>query len=232
MTRCYDKKGGGIEISDFCPRFDKGGQLFCPALLVRQVRPIGGRPEIVVRVSPAAGYGCKKPPHAHGPNHISYAGKQALRLTTNALTDDIVDRTPFHVHQTFTFMFGAEAQTGDVTSVAAGLLEQTQAHWRFWARSLDVPEEWRDAVVRAAITLELNVYEETGAIIAAMTTSIPEAPNSKRNWDYRYCWPRDACFVVNALARLGETRTTERYLSFLLDRAKSTGDARLATIYA
>ena len=231
VTRCYDRKGGGIEITDFCPRFQEGGGFFCPAMLVRQVRPIGGKPEIVVRVTPAADYGCSQREHALGANHISYAGRQALRLTTNAPTKEIVDRTPFHVRHTLTFMFGPDPQSGDLTSVGASLLEQTLAHWRFWARSLVVPGEWREEVIRAAITLELNVYEETGAIIAAMTTSIPEAPNSTRNWDYRYCWPRDACFVVNALSRLGEVRTTERYLAFLLDRAKATDDARLATIY-
>ena len=91
-------------------------------------------------------------------------------------------------------------------STATGFLEQTLAYWRFWGRALHAPIEWRDAVVRAAIALELNVYEQTGAIVAAITTSIPEAPNSGRNWDYRYCWPRDACFVVNALSRVGEVR--------------------------
>ncbi len=231
ITRCYDKKGGGIEITDFCPRFEKDGNPFAPALLVRRVRPIGGRPEIVVRVTAAADYGCRQREHALGPNHISYAGEQALRLSTNAPTKAIVDTTAFRLEQTLTFMFGTEGQAGDLTSVGADLLEQTRAHWRFWARSLTIPEEWRDAVVRAAITLELNVYEQTGAIIAAMTTSIPEAPNSRRNWDYRYCWPRDACFVVNALGRLGEIRTTEKYLAFLLARAESTDDARLASLY-
>ena len=83
-------------------------------------------------------------------------------------------------------------------------LERTEAYWRSWVRALEVSGEWRDAVVRAAITLELNVYEETGAIIAAMTTSIPEAPNTERTWDYRFCWPRDACFALNALSRVGE----------------------------
>jgi len=232
VTRCYDKRGGGIEITDFCPRFDKDGDLFCPTMLVRQVRPIGGKPEIVVRVTPAADYGCRQREHALGPNHISYAGDHALRLTTNAPTEMILDRAPFHVAQTLTFLFGIDEHAGDVTSVGANLLEQTETYWRFWARSLKVPEEWRDAAVRAAITLQLNVYEETGAIIAAMTTSIPEAPNSKRNWDYRYCWPRDACFVVNALSRLGEMRTTGQYLAFLLARAESTDDARLATMYS
>ena len=232
VTRCYDKRGGGIEITDFCPRFDKDGDLFCPTMLVRQVRPIGGKPEIVVRVTPAADYGCRHREHALGPNYITYAGDHALRLTTNAPTEMIVDRAPFRLARTVTFLFGLDEQAGDVTSVGANLLEQTQAYWRFWARSLKVPEEWRDAVVRAAITLQLNVHEETGAIIAAMTTSIPEAPNSKRNWDYRYCWPRDACFVVNALSRLGESRTTGRYLAFLLARAESTDDVRLATMYS
>jgi GH15 family glucan-1,4-alpha-glucosidase len=232
VTRCYDKKGGGIEITDFCPRFESGGNPFCPALLVRQVRPIGGKPSIVVRVTPAADYGCNERQHALGPNCISYAGDHALTLTTNAPTEAIVDEIPFHVHESLTFMFGLEQQEDEVSSVGAGFLERTEAYWRSWVASLETPSEWRDAVVRAAITLELNVYEPTGAIIAAMTTSIPEAPDSGRTWDYRYCWPRDACFVVNALSSVGEIRTVERYLSFLLSRAESTGDARLVPIYA
>jgi GH15 family glucan-1,4-alpha-glucosidase len=232
VTRCYDKKGGGIEITDFCPRFDKSGDIFCPTMLVRQVRPIGGKPSIVVRVTPTADYGCTVRPHALGANHISYTGDQALRLTTDAPVEAIVDRSQFRVHQTLTFMFGLDEPMGEVTSIGTSFLEKTEAHWRSWVGKLKVSGEWRDAIVRAAITLELNAYEKTGAIIAAMTTSIPEAPNSGRNWDYRYCWPRDACFVVNALGRVGETRTTGRYLDFLLERAASADDGRLVPMYA
>ena len=233
VTRCFDEKGGGIEITDFCPRLaETNGDLSCPRFIVRQVRPIGGKPSIVVRVNPAADYGCKAPQHALGANHISYAGDDALRLTTDAPIQAIVDRASFHLHQTLTFFFGVGEVAGKVTSAGTALLERTEAYWRSRVSSLDVPGEWRDAVVRAAITLELNVYEETGAIVAAMTTSIPEAPDTGRNWDYRYCWPRDACFVANALSRVGEIRTTERYLAFLLGRAESTGDARLAPMYA
>jgi GH15 family glucan-1,4-alpha-glucosidase len=94
------------------------------------------------------------------------------------------------------------------------------------------PSGWRDAVIRAAITLELNVYEPTGAIVAAMTTSIPEAPNTGRTWDYRYCWPRDAYFTAGALCRLGDMRTIERYLAFLLGVAEKTEDAHLVPIYS
>jgi GH15 family glucan-1,4-alpha-glucosidase len=98
-------------------------------------------------------------------------------------------------------------------------------------KSLEIPQQWRDAVVRAAITLELNVFEETGAIIAATTTSIPEAPDTGRNWDYRYCWPRDAYFVANSLERLGDLRTTERLLAFILRAADATADSGLRPLY-
>ena len=233
VTRFYDAKGGGVEITDFCPRYEKEGALFCPKLLVRQVRPIGGRPNIRVRVSPAADYGCAKRQHALGGGHISYAGEQAFRLTTNAPAEAIVDRTLFRATETVTLMFGLDDPVaGDVTSAGTTMLERTTAYWRLWVWSLQAPTEWRDAVIRAAITLELNVYEPTGAIIPAITTSIPEAPNTGRTWDYRYCWPRDAYFTADALCRLGDMRTIERYLTFLLGVAETTDDAHLVPIYA
>src|SRR5207245_10549327 len=77
------------------------------------------------------------------------------------------------------------------------------------------------------MTLELNVCEDTGAIIAAVTTSIPEAAGTGRTWDYRYCWLRDAYFVVNALNRLGATRTMERYLSYIVNLVAGAEDGRL-----
>jgi GH15 family glucan-1,4-alpha-glucosidase len=94
-------------------------------------------------------------------------------------------------------------------------LDRTREHWLNWTRNLAVPLEWQAAVIRAAITLRLCSFEETGAIVAAHTTSIPEAPSSSRNWDYRYCWLRDAYFVIDALNRLGATNTMEDYLNYI-----------------
>jgi GH15 family glucan-1,4-alpha-glucosidase len=245
VTTLRDAKGGGVEITDFCPRYEDGSELFCPRLLVRQVRPIGGKPRVVVRLDPAADYGCAKRPHALGAGSVSYAGDQALRLTTDAPTEAIVGGEPFHVDRTVTMIFGLDDSTvnlpgvakalldmNEVTSSAATMLEQTTDYWRGWTHRLRAPSEWHDAVIRAAITLELNVYEPTGAIIASMTTSIPEAPDSGRTWDYRYCWPRDAFFTADALYRLGDSRTVERYLAFLLGVAAASDDAHLVPIYA
>src|SRR5205807_5895803 len=126
----------------------------------------------------------------------------------------IVEENSFFLEDTVTLLLGPdETVQGAVADVGGHFLEDTAAYWREWVRSLAIPFEWQDAVIRAAITLKLNVFEDTGAIIAAVTTSIPEAPGSGRNWDYRYCWLRDAYFVINALNRLSDTQTMERYLS-------------------
>lgn len=107
--------------------------------------------------------------------------------------------------------------------------QRTRDYWREWVRYLSIPLEWQDAVIRSAITLKLCQYEDSGAIIAAMTTSIPEAPGSVRNWDYRYCWLRDAAFVVRALNRLGATRTMEQFLGYIFNLA--TTDGTLQPLY-
>ncbi len=108
------------------------------------------------------------------------------------------------------------------------LLKRT---WRDWVRALNIPFEWQEAVIRAAITLKLNAYDDTGAIIAAMTTSLPESADSGRNWDYRYCWLRDGYFVVNALNRLGTTHTMERYLGYVVNIAADAAGRPLQPVY-
>jgi len=85
-----------------------------------------------------------------------------------------------------------------------------------WVRRLSIAYDWQEPIIRAAISLKLSNFEETGGIIAAHTTSIPEAPGSGRTWDYRYCWLRDAYFVVKALNRIGATQTMEDFISFIL----------------
>jgi GH15 family glucan-1,4-alpha-glucosidase len=98
-------------------------------------------------------------------------------------------------------------------------------------RGLSIPFEWQEEVIRAAITLKLNTFQDTGAIVAAMTTSIPESPDSGRNWDYRYCWLRDSYFVVNALNRLSTTNTMERYLNYLINVVAGTPEGRIQPVY-
>ena len=233
VTWVYDADGGAIEITDFAPRFRQQGQTFCPMMIVRQVRRVSGTPSVRIRLRPTGQYGCESLRSTAEDNHIRYdGGYVALRLTTDAETTAILEEKAFPLDDAVTLILGPdEALSGRPSEVARHFLEETRAHWREWVRTLSIPFEWQDAVIRAAITLQLNAYEETGAIIAAVTTSSPEAPNSGRNWDYRYCWIRDAYFVVNALNRLGATRTAERYLAFIFDIVEGAEHGTLRPLY-
>ncbi|MDQ3672840.1 MAG: glycoside hydrolase family 15 protein, partial [Gemmatimonadota bacterium] len=233
VTRSYDAEGGAIELTDFAPRFRQYGRMFCPMMLVRQVRRLAGNPRIRIKLRPARDYGRERPRTTTGSNHIRYyGGDVVLRLTTDASTTAVLDETPFFLEDGVTMLLGPdETVDGAVAEIGRHFIDETASHWREWVRMLAIPFEWQDAVIRAAITLQLNVFEDTGAIVAAVTTSIPEAPDTVRNWDYRYCWIRDAYFVVNALNRLGATRTMERYLAFILNIVAGAEDGRLKPLY-
>ena len=217
LTRQWDDRGNAIEITDFAPRFAARGRMFRPVQLVRRVRPLAGAPRIEVRLRPRFEHGASAPRRSHGSNHIRYIGpEQTLRLTTNAAIAYVLAETPFLLEGPVSFLLTPDETLREgVETVAREFQEETELHWREWVRRLSLPLEWQEAVIRAAITLKLCTFEETGAIVAALTTSIPEAAGTQRNWDYRYCWLRDAFFVVRALNRLSEVETMEHYLRYL-----------------
>jgi GH15 family glucan-1,4-alpha-glucosidase len=141
-----------------------------------------------------------------------------LRLTTDAPLRLVRDGLPFVLDRELRFVLGPdETLTRSIRSFVDGARRQTEDYWFEWSRYLSLPLEWQDAVIRSAITLKLCQYEDTGGVVAALTTSIPEAPGTQRNWDYRYCWLRDAAFVVRALNRLGATRTMEEYIRYIFN---------------
>ncbi|NDP42954.1 MAG: glycoside hydrolase family 15 protein [Aromatoleum sp.] len=233
VTRLYDAAGGAIEITDCAPRFLQFGRVFQPTTLVRRLRRLAGNPRVVVRLRPASSFGSERPATTVGSNHIRYVGaEQTLRLTTDGSLTAMLEERSFLLDRDVALLFGAdETAQAAPAEIARRFIEETTLYWRQWTRSLAIPFEWQGAVIRAALTLQQNAYDDTGAIIAAMTTSIPEAPDSGRNWDYRYCWLRDSYFVVDALNRLSATETMEGYLGYVVNVAAGVGDRPLQPVY-
>jgi GH15 family glucan-1,4-alpha-glucosidase len=233
VTRMTDSRGAVVEVTDFCPRFRQYGRMFIPMMLIRRIRRVEGAPRIRLRIRPAHDYGRHRCPVTFGSHHIRYVAPEGvLRLTTDVSLTAILEETPFFLEDRVALIFGSDETIPDtIGELARRFFDETLAFWHEWVREIAIPFEWQDVVIRSAITLKLNTFEDTGAVVAAMTTSVPEAPGSVRNWDYRYCWLRDAYFVVNALNRLSTTQTMERYLSFLVNLVAGAPNGRIQPVY-
>jgi GH15 family glucan-1,4-alpha-glucosidase len=233
QTRLFDAAGQGIEIIDFAPRFFNHDRVFRPAQLVRRVRPLQGHPRVRFWVRPQGEWGQVMPHMTRGSHHLRYVfPSMTLRLTTNAPATYVAENTWFTLNEPVSLFLGPdETLPSKIDETAREFEEQTSWYWRHWTRRLALPLEWQEAVIRSAITLKLCQFEETGAIVAAMTTSIPEAADSGRNWDYRYCWLRDAFFVVRALNSLSEVGTMEDYLRWLYDVIRANKDTHIQPLY-
>jgi GH15 family glucan-1,4-alpha-glucosidase len=216
--------GGTMRIVDFAPRFRRFGRMFRPPMLVRRLEPVAGRPRVTIRVRPTFHYGALKPQVTSGSNHVRFFGETSvLRLTTDGSISTILHETEFTLTRPITLLIGADESITDGPDILSrNFLAETEGYWQTWVRDLNVPFDWQAAVIRAAITLKLCSFEDTGAVLAALTTSVPEAADTPRTWDYRFSWLRDAFFTVTALNRLSATRTMEGFVRFIVDIVESS----------
>jgi len=234
ITRLEAADGSAVEISDFCPRFQRRGRMYRPVAFTRIVRPVAGVPRLTITLAPMHGYGAQAAETTRGTNHIRYLlGDQTLRLSTDAPVGYLLEGRTYRVESDQHFFLGPdEPFTGNLRAELRRMEEQTAKYWRLWVRGLATPIEWQDEVIRCAITLKLCQHEETGAIVAALTSSIPEAPDSGRNWDYRYCWIRDSYYTVQALNRLGALDVLENYLAYLRNIVDDAKGGRIQPLYS
>jgi len=233
ITTLYDSNGGAVRVTDFAPRYEYVGRMFKAMMILRRIEPLQGSPRIRIRLEPARNYGAEACDFTHGSNHIRYTCSDVTcRLTTNASLTHIIDQNTFVLDRELHLILGPDETIPESCGDAFySHYRATRNYWRVFSRSLSIPFEWQDAVIRAAITLKLCTFDDTGAVVAALTTSIPEAADSGRNWDYRLCWLRDSYFVVQALNRLGATTTMERYLGYIMNLVADAGGEPLKPLY-
>ena len=228
LTTVTLPSGDVFQITDFCPRFEQYGRMYRPAALFRMVEPLQGTPAVRVSCRPVSGWEKRPVQPVRGSNHVRYEIRdEVLRLLTNMPMTYLCDETPVALTQKFYFALtwglGIE---DDLVKVTHDFLEQTTRYWRGWVKHCSVPLLHQQAVIRSALTLKLHCFEDTGAILAALTTSLPEQPGERRNWDYRYCWLRDAYFALTAFHNLGHYEEMEAFLKFLLNIAHTHEHSR------
>ncbi len=228
----FESADGSFRVLDFAPRFVQNERSFRPTQLVRIVEPLSGTPRIRIHCDPRLGWSRQKPERQLGSHHIRYEGYDSpLRLTTD-LSLSYLNDTPFALTEKkyLVLAWGAPVEEA-LAPLCERFLTQTVLYWQRWVKHCNIPPLYQREVIRSALALKLHCYEDTGAIVAALTTSIPESPGSGRTWDYRYCWLRDAYYTLNALRLLGHFEEREQFIQYLLNVAGRSTGLNLSPLY-
>jgi len=219
----FDDGESAFALTDFMPRYHDGREWKKPLEIHRLVTPLRGRPAVQVTFDPRLDY---------ARNTTRITRHNGMVEATNALEDvflyssldldAVLSAQPVEISdEQFLLLSYHEKLTSPGIAYVRDMLERTRAQWEEWSRRCHLPAEWSDAVLRSAITLKLLTYEDTGAMVAAATTSLPESIGDVRNWDYRFCWLRDSSLVLEALARIGQFDEMRSFVHFLLHLLES-----------
>ena len=212
-----------FEIHDFMPRHRKEGNTYhSPPELIRYFKHISGKPSLSVLYDPKLEYAMgttetfiKKDFIASLTHDVKF---DTVFLYTSFDKESIVNRSTLELTQDEYMLMGYNEKLLLPTTERAYLdLQNTKVYWLNWSNLTPTYKKFNEEISRSALTLKLLSYDKTGAVLAAATTSLPETIGEVRNWDYRFCWIRDASMVIKVVSELGHKNVARRYLQFIID---------------
>jgi GH15 family glucan-1,4-alpha-glucosidase len=217
LCTTIESTDGTFQVTDFAPRFFQFQRYYKPLMLIRKIEPISGSPRIKVSCNPVGKYGEAVPEVIQGSSHIRYNGlEQQVRLTSNIPLNFLLDEQPFVLNEikylVLTWGIPLEAP---LEETAEDFLWKTIKYWNGWVKSTSIGTFYQEQIIRSALCLKIHQFEDTGAIIASGTTSLPESPGSTRNWDYRFCWLRDTYYILTAFHNVGHFEELEMYFHYI-----------------
>lgn len=232
LETMFETAAGRFRVVDFAPRFLQHERSFRPTQLIRIIEPLEGTPRVRVECDPRLGWSKRKPERVLGSNHVRFDGfASQLRLTTD-LPLSYLEGQAFSLtcRRYLALTWGAAIEEA-LPPLCERFLTATRRYWQNWVKHCEIPPRFQKEVIRSALALKLHCFEDTGAIIAATTTSIPESPGSGRTWDYRYCWLRDSYYALEAFRLLGHFEEREDFVHYLLNVAGGAQGLNLAPLY-
>ena len=229
VTR-FECADGTFEIHDFMPRYKTdNGSYYIPPDLIRYIKWIEGKPKIKIQFDPRLEY-------AKFGTNITFNGKYVKAYTSKGSYDSlylytsmdklsVVGQLPITIEKDeFILISYNQKLLAQTISRAYLKLQRTKVYWLNWAERTTRFKKYNDEIMRSALLLKLLSYQKSGAILAAVTTSIPETIGEERNWDYRFCWIRDASMVIKVMTKLGHFNVAHRYLNFIIDLLPDKGE--------
>jgi GH15 family glucan-1,4-alpha-glucosidase len=228
----FDTPEGGVRIIDFMPLSDKRWDI------VRIVEGLSGRVDLRMELIVRFDYGAIVPwVHRYEDILLLTAGPDTLELAASVSVEgeNMKSVAEFSVsagqRESFVINYRPSHANTQPAIDPEQALTETEGLWREWSERCTYRGRWRDAVTRSLVTLKALTYKPTGGLIAAPTTSLPERPGGVRNWDYRYCWLRDATFTLNALLLAGYEDEAAAWREWLL-RAIAGSPEDLQILYS
>ena len=212
-----------FEVLDFMTRYKLDDQNFySPPEIQRLIKPIKGLPKIKVLYNPTLEYANGKTKTYEKEDFIvsvfDEASYETLFLYTNIEKKKILENKEFELSKSVYLNLSYNEKI-DLPSLSKSEEEfkKTQEYWLNWCKKSPSFKSYNKEITRSSITLKLLTFEKTGAVLAAATTSIPETIGEVRNWDYRFCWIRDASMVIKIIAKLGHQRIVKNFIDFIVN---------------
>lgn len=231
LCTTFSSETGSFEVIDFMPRYHiSDSDRFLPAEIYRYIRHLSGQPVFKVNYDPKLNYALDEVAHTIQDNHIrTYSAKwptDCIYLYSSIDLTDILEKKEIRLCRN-EFLFLSYNQKVIELDYDRVYLEyqRTKVYWLNWTNRSKKYTKYNDAIQRSLLILKIMSYEPTGAILAALTTSIPETIGEVRNWDYRFCWLRDASMSVDTLLRMGHYHTSQQFLNFIMRILKSKSDS-------
>lgn len=188
----------------------------------RLIKPIKGTPHLTIEFNPKPDYARKNPELR---NENGFIILEEISLLSNANYTDLLLRKEFILNKEIFFSLG-EKHFFTIEKVKK-LLKFTIEYWQNFISSFNLKKELEAKISRSLLVLKILTYNETGAILAAATTSIPEIPGEERNWDYRFCWIRDGSFAADIFSKLGSRVESEKFINFICKNYKKSGNIQI-----
>jgi len=223
LITTFSSDGDIFEIHDFMPRYQKADNKYHnPPEIIRNFKLISGKPKFKVNYNPKLEYAVGETKEYIKKDFIvSLTDKEkfdTLFLYTNFDKKAVLNCDEITLIEDGYFLISYNEKLNIPTLRKVTLeLERTKVYWLNWSDLTPTYKKYNQEISRSALTLKLLSYDKTGAVLAAATTSLPETIGEVRNWDYRFCWIRDASMVVKVVSKLGHKEIAQRYLNFIID---------------
>lgn len=232
VTSYKSAEEGCFDVVDFMPRYRTGdnSDYYTPAELYRMIKLTGGRPKFKVVYNPRLNYADGDVMNKYGPTFIKTCLKGNLENTIYLYSSldfaSITDNREIELTKNEFMLISYNQKVVDIDMERVYLeYARTKLYWLNWSNRSKRFTLFDEYIERSMLVLKLMSYQPTGAVLAAITTSIPEVIGGVRNWDYRYCWLRDASMSIETLIRIGHRGSANRFMKFITNILHSKSDS-------